>query len=114
MEANIHNEEPDLIMNVLRRQARADSERVRVINEIMSQAITEAAEELLSDHMTAPELCLYIIQMSNDGEGKIQYYTRRGNVFYFRNLEGKTYKVWLSNSLSSEFRSSIKRNQFIN
>lgn len=67
-----------------------------------------------TDKMTAAELCLSVIQGYTDKDEPIQYYMRRGNIFYFRNIRGEHYKLWLSESLSKEFASAVKKNQFIN
>jgi len=101
------------------RQLRDDRQREKVIGAIIHNAIMDAAMEHINnqdeiDKMTAAELCLSVIQNYTEKDEPIQYYMRRGNHFYFRNMQGEPYKVWLSESLSKEFASTVKRNQFIN
>jgi len=119
MGIDLCSNEPVTIRDMRCRQLRDDQKRDKVINAIVHNAITDAAMEHISnqveiDKMTAAELCLSVIQGYTDKDEPIQYYMRRGSHFYFRNIQGKHYKVWLSESLSKEFCSSVRRLQFIN
>ncbi len=119
MGINLCSNEPGTIRDLRCRQLRYDKQRERVISEIIEDAITEAASCYIDnltepDRMTASDLCLSVIQGYTDKDEPIQYYMRRGNAFYFRNVRGETYKVWLSKTLSKEFQSSVKKLQFIN
>lgn len=115
MKIDLCSNEPVTIRDMRCRQLRED----RQINAIVHNAIMDAAMEYLNnqaetDKTTAAELCLSVIQNYTDKDEPIQYYMRRGNLFYFRNMQKESYKVWLSESLSKEFASTVKRNQFIN
>ncbi len=115
MGIDLCSNEPVTVRDMRRRQLRDD----KVICTIIHNAIMDAAMECLNDQaetdrMTAADLCLSVIQNHTDKDEPIQYYMRRGNHFYFRNRQGEPYKVWLSESLSKEFASTVKRNQFIN